>query len=140
MKSDFVVKLKLKGAKQLIEAFGLGERGRIQAQLTNEIYKHSDKYTPFDNGDLKRNTVVTADKIHYFSPYARFLWYGKLMVGEKTGRVWAKKHEGKVLARPTRYLKYNGAPRRGRMWVVRMWNDRGQEILKGLANNGGKGK
>ncbi len=135
MKGDFTAKLELKGASELIYGLGLGPRGYVQSKLTYEIRRHSDPYTPFRTGTLKNTAMETEDRIIYNTPYARYLWFGKLMVSSKTGSAWARDGERKRLASPPVDLKYDGAPLRGRLWTIRMWTDKGDVILRGIADD-----
>lgn len=67
--------------------------------LKSEIAKDTESYVPFRDGQLRRSvtrSLRNADpKIEYDSVYARFLYYGKVMVGKITRRAWAKKGEAK---------------------------------------------
>lgn len=68
--------------------------------LKSEIAKDTEPYIPMRDGNLRR--AVTASlrtnvpKLIWATPYARFIYYGKLMVGRITKRAWAKKGETKV--------------------------------------------
>jgi len=62
-------------------------------------------YIPMDNGILRRNKSYPSNhEIKYISPYAKYQYYGKLMLA-KNGSSWAKKGEKKVLT--SRNLKYH---------------------------------
>lgn len=65
--------------------------------LKNEIVKDTDKFVPFRTGYLKNSAIRSIsskdDAIIYKGPYARFLYYGKVMIGVITHRPWAKKGE-----------------------------------------------
>lgn len=123
----------------ILKKRGLETNGAIQSLLTNEILRLADPYTPFDNGILKKNVMIgrNNDCIIYSSPYARYMWYGKLMVDPVTGKgaffkegygFWSHPKTPKVLSDIN--LKYQGAPMRGPFWVNRMWADKGEEIIE----------
>lgn len=131
------IHLNLSTTAEILDRRGLNEKGRVQQNLTSEIYRHSDPYTPFLSGPLKQNVDIGKDYIRYKSPYARFLWHGLLMVGERSHSPWARATEKKVLAAPKKELDFNGAPRRGKQWCMRMWADKGREILRDVAGKEG---
>ena len=63
-----------------IEArLGIEPNGKVQKFLTNACYKHMDKYVPIDTGDLSSKVELTADTITYASPYAHYMYEGKVM-------------------------------------------------------------
>lgn len=92
-------------------------------------------YTPMLNGQMiqsaTRGTVIGSGEIKYISPYARYQYYGKLMVSSITGSSYARKGESKVLT--DKDLNYNKSrhPRAGKLWFERMKADCKGQILKG---------
>ena len=124
---------------------GLDASNTAQAFLANEIMRTSDKYVPSDSAKiLKTNASVSkdADGIEYRAPYARYHWFGKLMVDPytgkgsfydpKTGMHWSRPKTQKVLT--DRDMNYQGAPLRGPHWVTRCWIDNKNTILKSFAD------
>ena len=67
--------------------------------LKNEIIKDTDPYVPMRDGGLKRSVLSSTGtkkmQIVYRKVYAKFIYYGKVMVGKITRRPWAKKGETK---------------------------------------------
>ena len=64
----------------IIEArLGIEPNGRVQKFLTQTCYNHMDKYVPIDTGDLRSNVVLSIDEIRYVSPYAHYMYEGKVM-------------------------------------------------------------
>ena len=59
--------------------------------------RDTDQFVPMLTGSLKNRTQVDGNTIIYPGPYARYLYYGKLMVSPTTGSAWAQKGETKVL-------------------------------------------
>lgn len=59
--------------------------------------KDTRPFVPALTGSLTTRTKVQGGTIIYPGPYARYLYYGKLMVDPKTGSPWAKKGATKVL-------------------------------------------
>ena len=54
-----------------------------------QVKKDTEPYVPMLTGSLKNRTQVVGDKIIYPGPYARFLYYGKVMVDPNTGSTFA---------------------------------------------------
>lgn len=63
--------------------------------LAIQIAKDTEKYVPARTKSLANRTVVSDDTVLYPGPYARFLYYGKLMIDPKTGSSWAAKGASK---------------------------------------------
>lgn len=59
--------------------------------------KDTEPYVPMLTGSLANRTQVKDNLIIYPGPYARYLYYGKLMVDPETGSAWAKKGNSKVV-------------------------------------------
>lgn len=86
--------------------------GKAQKFFSSEIARLSDPYVPFRDGPLKNTVKVSEKSITYVQPYARRQWYEN---------------------------KGNGL--RGKEWCIRMFNTRGKEIVKSVANYvGGEAK
>lgn len=136
----FTVKIDMDDANKILVNHGLQEGGPVQRFFTSEIMRLSDPYVPFRSGPLK-NTVQPSqewDSIIYSTPYARYHWFGKLMVDPITrkgafydplsGRFWSRPNTPKVLTE--RDLKYSGGPLRGPRWVERCWIDNKDSIIQ----------
>lgn len=65
--------------------------------LAIQIAKDTEKYVPAITKSLSNRTIVYGNTIIYPGPYARYLYYGKLMVDPATGSPWASKGVTKVL-------------------------------------------
>lgn len=62
-----------------------------------QMAKDTEPYVPARTKSLANRTQVQGDIIIYPGPYARFLYYGKLMIDPKTGSAWAPKGATKVV-------------------------------------------
>ncbi|MBQ2141397.1 MAG: hypothetical protein II433_09940 [Acidaminococcaceae bacterium] len=62
-----------------------------------QVEKDTSPFVPFLTGSLDTRTKVEGNTIIYPGPYARFLYYGKLMVDPDTGSAWARKGKTKVV-------------------------------------------
>lgn len=84
--------------------------GRVEkanAWLVEEIIKDTDPFVPARTGVLAMNVQRHGHTIVYASPYARFQYYGKVMIDPATGSTFAPKGVRKVLTE--RDLKYSMA-------------------------------
>lgn len=63
-------------------------------------------YVPMLTGSLTNRTQVKDGQIIYPGPYARYLYYGKVMVDPKTGSPWARKGRKKEPI-DNKYLTFN---------------------------------
>jgi len=75
-------------------------------------------------------TYPSSHEIRYTSPYARYLYYGKLML-TKSGSSWAKKGEKKYVT--TTDLKYHTSGT-GAKWEQLMLQRRKTELIKDVEN------
>lgn len=135
----FTVKIDVSDAATILENHGLNPGGRVQAFFTSEVMRKADPYVPFLAGALRDSARISEDKcaIIYDTPYARYHWFGKLMVDPVTGKgafysptygFWSRRHVDKVLT--NKDLNYNGAPLRGPRWVERCWINEKENIIK----------
>lgn len=53
--------------------------------LANEVLKDTDPFVPALTGSLSQRSHVEGNLVVYPGPYARYLYYGKVMVGPKYG-------------------------------------------------------
>lgn len=108
---------------------------KAQQFVDSECIELVIPYTPMLSGQMMqsatRGTVIGSGEIKYNSPYARYQYYGKLMISSVTGSSYARKGESKVLT--GKDLRYNKSkhPRAGKLWFERMKADRKEQILKG---------
>lgn len=135
----FDIYIDLPNAGELIKGLNLEQGGKVQKFFSNEVMRFSDRYVPFASGTLKNSAQVipSGDAITYTTPYARYLWFGKLYVDPKTGkgafhdpvtgRFWSRPGVQKIAT--TKSLKFNGAPMRGERWVERMWQKESDDII-----------
>ena len=124
---------------QIVAVRGLEVRGPVQQYVDSEILRLSDPYLPMQRGRLKQGGITGTDvgsgEVVWNGPYARFLYYGKVMVGINSRSAWARKGERKVVTEKN--LSYHGAPMRGAFWFERMKKDKLDSILNGAARIAG---
>lgn len=129
--SGFTVKVKINSTNKILKDHGLDQDGRAIRFLRDDADRLMNPYIPMDNGILRRNKSYPSNhEIKYISPYAKYQYYGKLMLA-KNGSSWAKKGEKKVLT--SRNLKYHTSGT-GPKWDKMMMQRRGNELIKDVEN------
>lgn len=115
------VKIKLNPVNKILSKRNLSKNGKAQAYFTNEVARQANPYVPFKSGGLKdKQVIVKVNSIEYNAPYAKKQYYNNAGFGK----------EGTAIGRL-----------RGKMWIPRMWNDRGKDIVKSVAKLvGGRAK
>lgn len=71
---------------------------RAESIVGQQVIKDTAPFVPALTGSLTIRTRLDGNKIIYPGPYARFLYYGKVMVDPQTGSTFAPKGGTKVLA------------------------------------------
>ena len=106
-------------------------KGRMM--LKSEIARDCSSYLPFANGYLEKSVNRSIGKddpyLVWDIIYARFLYYGKLMLGVSSHSAWAKKYERKV-ATNTDLKNRKLRPPAGPYWFERRKPGRIQKWLK----------
>ena len=111
---------------------------KAQKFVDSECVRLMVPYTPMKNSVLYKSAkAITLGKIIQTAPYARYQYYGLLMVSSKTGSSYATEGESKVMTSTP--LNYSMArhPQAGKMWFDRMKADKKQVILRGAARIAG---
>lgn len=125
--SGFNIKVKINSTNKILKDHGLEQDGRAIRFLRDEADRLMNPYIPMDNGMLRRNkTYPSNHEIKYISPYAKYQYYGKLMLA-KNGSSWAKKGEKKV--ETSRNLKYHTSGT-GPKWDKLMMQRRKNDLIK----------
>lgn len=94
--------------------------------LAVQVQKDTSPFVPFLTGSLDQRTRVDGNEIIYPGPYARFLYYGKVMVDPETGSTYAKKGATKALTDKNLCSTRQDMHRRSRIGLKR----RKQKTLK----------
>lgn len=131
MSSGFKINVKMNATSKILKDHGLDPNGRVTTFLRDTVERLSDPYIPFDSGMLRKlKTKPSNHEIKYTSPYAKFQYYGKLML-TKTGSSWARKGEKKVVT--NKDLKYH-ASGTGARWEQLMLQRRKNDLIKDVQN------
>lgn len=126
------------------KTFGRDRTVRIdsaQKFVDSECIRFMVPYTPALNNILYKSvtlgTVIGSGNLVYLNPYARFQYYGKLMVSSITGSAYAAQGESKVLTDiPLNYTTMRH-PLAGAFWFERMKADKLEIIKRGAAKYAG---
>lgn len=70
---------------------------RAEHIVAQQIAKDTSPYVPMLTGSLDERTQVVGANVVYPGPYARFLYYGKVMVDPNTGSTYAPEGGSKVV-------------------------------------------
>jgi hypothetical protein len=70
---------------------------RAEHAVAVQVEKDTAPFVPMLTGSLTQRTRVDGNQIVYPGPYARFLYYGKVMVDPSTGSTYAPKGGTKVV-------------------------------------------
>lgn len=118
----------LNGLNKMLKARGLNASGKVAIALPHILAREMDPYVPMSAGasaHFKNRRRAEMDGVVYPGPYARYLYFGKVMVGRAPKKVIDKN------------LTYHGAPKRGAFWDRRMWRDKKIKVLSELASLAG---
>lgn len=129
--SGFTVKVKMNSTNKILKDHGLDQDGRAIRFLRDDADRLMNPYIPMDNGMLRRNKSYPSNhEIKYISPYAKYQYYGKLMLA-KNGSSWAKKGEKKV--ETNKSLKYHTSGT-GPKWNEMMMQRNKNTLIKDVEN------
>ncbi len=120
--------LEMNSVAQILRDKGLDTTGNVQQFHTANVLRRIKRYMPFVSGMTYKVTVAQTDISRPYiitdTPYAKYLFYGKVMVDPKTGAAgfmtpegWrSQKNVPKV--RTNRDLQYNRTknPNAGSRW------------------------
>ena len=131
MASGFTVKIKMNPTNKILKDHGLNKDGRVTKFLRDDADRLMNPFVPMDNGMLRRNkTYPSNNEIKYTSPYAKYQYYGKLMLTQN-GASWAKLGEKKILT--SKNLKYHTSGT-GPKWNELMMQRRKNDLVKDVEN------
>lgn len=120
--------------------FGADRTERFESAqkfVDSECIRFMVPYTPMLNGILMKSPVlgtkIGSGHIYYLNPYARYQYYGKLMVSSITGSAFASMGEKKVLTGTDLNHQKSRHPQAGPVWFDRMKSEKASQILRGAA-------
>lgn len=82
------IKVDMAPVNVILTRLGIDKNGDVQQFLTETINRRITKYMPYRTGALstKLKFVKSPTEIEILAPYARYQYYGKVMVNAKTGK------------------------------------------------------
>ena len=77
------ITVKMQPVNRIVTRLGVDKQGDVQMQLTRIINKRITRYMPYRSSALstKLKVIKSATEIEVMAPYARYQYYGKVMVG-----------------------------------------------------------
>ena len=89
---------------------------RAEHAVAVQAEKDTAPFVPMLTGSLAQRTRVDGNQIVYPGPYARFLYYGKVMVDPSTGSTYAPKGGTKVVTDRNLVFNQTGHPQAQSHW------------------------
>lgn len=145
------IKVEMKPINTILVRLGVDKNGDVQKFVTNTINRRMTRYMPYRTGALstKLKYVKSPVEIEVLAPYARPMYYGKVMVNAKTGKgpalipgVGYRYKKGTILAPSNRSMKYDKTKNAeaGPYWDRRMMAAEGAQIAAEIQEyvNGGE--
>lgn len=120
LKNGTVAYLGMNSIPRILKDKGFADDGDVQVFHTQNVLRRIIKYMPYKSGMTIKVTVAQTDvrkpRIVTNTPYAKFLFHGKLMLGDETNSPWARKGETKhVVNTPLQYNRTKN-PLAGPRW------------------------
>lgn len=136
--------LDMKSKDILLKNRGLEPYGKVQKFIDNEITKKMVPYTPMLSSTLFKSATpspkIGSGLIIQKTPYARYQYYGKLMVDPITQKgafyspgygFWSRPNVKKELTNKDLVHNKSKHPMAGPFWFERAKADHKEEILRG---------
>ena len=89
---------------------------RAEHILAVQVEKDTNPFVPALTGSLSTRTRVVGNDVIYPGPYARFLYYGKVMVDPNTGSTYAPKGGTKVVTDRNLVFNHTAHPQAQSHW------------------------
>ena len=139
--------LEMNSITQILKDKGLDPRGDVQMFHTQNVLRRILKYMPAKTGMTQKATIAQTNirkpQIITNTPPAKFLFYGKLMLGDKTGSPFAQKGETKhVTDTPLHYntsMNAAAGPRWDRALQAAEGAALAADLQRYIKRKGGKG-
>ncbi len=138
------IKVDMAPVQKVMDGLGVTARGDVQKFHTANVRRRIQKYMPYRTGATIKLMIVQspADEpfIHVDAPYARMLYYGKVMVDPDTGAAgfltkngW-RSRKGVKKVESSRKIKYDQTknPKAGPFWDRRLIAEEGPAMQQDL--------
>lgn len=95
------VKVTMKPVSAIVTRLGLGKDGDVQRFHTNNVNDRIGKYMPYRSSALstKLKIIKSSTEIEVQGPYARYMYYGEIMVDPVTGAAGFRDKDGQWKSR-----------------------------------------
>lgn len=140
------ITLEMKTVDQMVEDLGLKKTGNVQQFHTKNVLHRIKRYMPYRTGVTYKVTVIQTDirkpEIVTDTPYAKYLFHGKVMIDPKLGIAgfmtpegW-RSRKGCVKVLTDRDLKYfrGKNPQAGPRWDRALSANEGKAMAADLQN------
>jgi hypothetical protein len=132
---EFNGRLDMNSLSQLMKERGFQDKGSVQKFIDSEVIRLMSPYVPMRGGELDKSatisTVIGSGLVQQNTPYARFQYYGKVMVDPETNSPWARPGVKKVVTDRDLVHDASRHPQAGPFWFERMKADKKEDILEG---------
>lgn len=120
------IKVDMRPAAAITKRLGIDRNGDVQRFVTHAVNRRITRYMPYRTGTLatKLKMVTGPTEIIVLGPYARYQYYGKVMVGPAPKTVTDK---------DLQYTKSKN-PLAGPFWDRRMMAAEGAQIREDIQN------
>ena len=133
------IKVQMQPVNRIVSRLGVDPTGDVQMQLTRIVNKRITKYMPFRSGALatKLKFIKSTTEIEVMGPYARVMYYGKVMEDPQLHAAGFKDADGQWKSRrgvpkvvSDREFNYDPTkhPLAGPLWDKRMMANEGTVI------------
>lgn len=142
------IKVNMKPVNTIVTRLGLNKNGDVQRFVTSTVNRRITRYMPYRTGVLatKLKHIKSPTEIEVIGPYARYMYYGEVMVDPVTGAAGFKDADGQWKSRteaphvpkvrsgrPITYTK-SKHPLAGPLWDKRLMAAEGAQIAKEVQN------
>ena len=121
------IKADMAPVQKVMDGLGVTARGDVQKFHTANVRRRIQKYMPYRSGATIKLMIaqspVNEPFLHVNVPYARMLYYGKVMVGRAPKR---------VTDRPLKYIRTEKSPLAGPRWDRRLVSAEGKLLAREL--------
>lgn len=92
------IRVEMKPVNTIVARLGVNKTGDVQRFVTESINRRMTRYMPFRSGVMatKDKHIKSPTEIEVVSKYAKYQYYGELMVDHITGSAWSPKYGWKV--------------------------------------------
>lgn len=134
------IKVEMKPVNTILVRLGVDKTGDVQMEVTKNVFNRITKYMPASQAEVmssKETRIKSPTEIEVATDYARYQYYGKVMVNAKTGKgpalipgVGYRYKKGTILKATDRDLEYDKTKnaKAGPFWDRRLMAAEGGQI------------